>query len=161
MKQQTGAPKVISCNPFVPIKWIKKQIGKEGGICELYLEETALQNDKRLADYGIFYSTTFRLLRITSQKLNIFVKDLNSRTTNYTVNSSETVLGLKKMIEASKHIAVNQQRLTYHDKELKDGKTLAYYNIRSNETVYLLLRLRGGHWNGMGWDGIENNNRIG
>ncbi|KAM3846289.1 2'-5'-oligoadenylate synthase 1-like [Vipera latastei] len=157
VKQQTGAPKVISCNPFVPIKWIKKQIGKEGGICELCLEETALQNDKRLADYGIFYSTTFR---ITSQ-LNIFVKDLNSGTTNYTVNSSETVLGLKKMIEASKHIAVNQQRLTYHDKELEDGKTLDYYNIRSNETVYLLLRLRGGHWNGIGWDGIENNDKIG
>ncbi|XP_029142137.1 uncharacterized protein LOC107297389 [Protobothrops mucrosquamatus] len=158
VKQQTGAPKVISCNPFVPIKWIKKQIGKEGCICELYLEETALQNDKRLADYGIFYNTTFRLLRITSQKMNIFVKDFNNRTTNYTVNSSETVLGLKKMIEASKHIAVNQQCLTYHDKELEDGKTLAYYDIRSNETVYLLLRLRGGHWNGMGWDGIENNN---
>lgn len=111
---------------------------------------TALQDDKRLADYGIFCHTTFRLLYSISQTLNIFVKDLNARTTSYTVSSRETVLGLKKMIEARTHVVVNEQRLTYQDKELEDGKTLAYYKMGNNDTVYLLLRLRGGDWNGMG-----------
>ncbi|KAG8128351.1 hypothetical protein E2320_015194 [Naja naja] len=154
VKQPTRAPEVILCNPFDPINWIKEKFEKEGCICKLYWEETleentALQNDKRLADYGIFFPTTFQLLYITSQTMNIFVKDLKSRSTNYTVSSSETVLGLKKMIEARTGIVVNKQHLTYQDKELEDGKTLAYYKIRSNDTVYLLLRLRGGHWNGM------------
>uniref|UniRef100_A0A8C5SW12 Ubiquitin-like domain-containing protein n=1 Tax=Laticauda laticaudata TaxID=8630 RepID=A0A8C5SW12_LATLA len=153
VKQPTGAPEDILCNPFAPISWIKERFEKDGCICELYWEEnlqenTALQNGKRLADYGIFFPTTF-LLYITSQTLNIFVKDLQSRSTNYTVSSNETVLGLKKMIEADMGVVVNKQCLTYQDKELEDGKTLAYYKIRSNETVHLLLRLRGGHWNGM------------
>ncbi|XP_058024216.1 2'-5'-oligoadenylate synthase 1-like [Ahaetulla prasina] len=154
VKHHTGTSAIISCSPFESIKWVKEKFGKEGLICELYLEETvqeniALQNDKRLADYGIFFNTTFWLLYSTSQMLNIFVKDLNSRTKSYTVSSRETVLGLKKMIEARIQVVVNEQRLTYQDKELEDGKTLAYYKIRNNDTVYLLLRLRGGHWNGM------------
>ncbi|XP_070591909.1 2'-5'-oligoadenylate synthase 1-like [Erythrolamprus reginae] len=154
VKQQTGEPATVLCNPLATINLIKEQFGKEGHNCKLYLEETmqentALQNDKRLADYGIFFNTTFWLLDNTCQMLNIFVKDLNSRTTSYTVRSNETVLGLKKMIEARTHVAVNQQHLTYQDKELDNEKTLAYYKIRSHDTVYLLLRLRGGQWNGM------------
>ncbi|XP_032066865.1 2'-5'-oligoadenylate synthase 1-like [Thamnophis elegans] len=152
--QHTGPPTYISCNPFVPIKRIKEQFGEKGHICELYWGETlqgstALQNDKRLADYGIFFNTTFQLLDSISQTMHIFVKDYNTNTKRYTVSSSETVLGLKRMIEADKRIPVNDQRLTYQDKELEDVKTLAYYKIRSNDTVNLLLRLRGGHWNGM------------
>uniref|UniRef100_A0A670YKJ6 Ubiquitin-like domain-containing protein n=1 Tax=Pseudonaja textilis TaxID=8673 RepID=A0A670YKJ6_PSETE len=104
VKQPTGATEDISCNPFDPIRQIKERFEKDGGICELYWEETL--------------------------------------STNYTVSSSETVLGLKKMIEARTGVVVNQQRLTYQDKELEDGKTLAYYKIRSNDTVSLLLRLR-------------------
>ncbi|XP_015746047.1 2'-5'-oligoadenylate synthase-like protein 2, partial [Python bivittatus] len=150
VEQHRGAPTAVSCSPFASIKWIKEQVGKGGHSCELCLEEPGqvnivLQNDKTLADYGIFYDTTIQLRHTTSQKIEILVKDLNSKTTNYTVNTSEIVLGLKKMIEARTHVLVNQQRLTYNDKELEDGNTLAYYNIRSKDTVYLLLRLRGGH----------------
>ncbi|XP_034296623.1 2'-5'-oligoadenylate synthase 1A-like [Pantherophis guttatus] len=78
VKQDTGAPAFLSCNPFAPIKCIKEQFGKEGYICELYLEETgqantALQDDKRLADYGIFFPTTLRLHYSTSQTLRCTV----------------------------------------------------------------------------------------
>lgn len=77
VKQQTGTPVVIPYNPLLPIMWIKMKIGIEGHTFELYLEEpgqdnVALLNDKRLADYGIFYDTTIRL-HLKSMKKNTII----------------------------------------------------------------------------------------
>uniref|UniRef100_A0A8C8RHX6 Ubiquitin-like domain-containing protein n=1 Tax=Pelusios castaneus TaxID=367368 RepID=A0A8C8RHX6_9SAUR len=77
--------------------------------------------------------------------MEVFVKQLNSRTgPPYTVHPNDTVLDLKKKIEARTSVAVNQQRLTFNSQELQDNRTLSQYHIRCHSTIYLLLRLRGG-----------------
>ncbi|XP_061473801.1 2'-5'-oligoadenylate synthase-like protein 2 [Rhineura floridana] len=65
--EQTGARQVILCSPYYTIWQIKEEMKKEGSVSacdqDLVLQEPdqntiVLQDDKKLADYGVFYNTT-------------------------------------------------------------------------------------------------------
>ncbi|CAK5074193.1 unnamed protein product [Meloidogyne enterolobii] len=47
------------------------------------------------------------------------------------------------MIEYIEGIPIDKQRLKYGKVELEDGRTIDYYNIKNNETIHLVLELRG------------------
>ncbi|XP_062979436.1 2'-5'-oligoadenylate synthase 1-like [Elgaria multicarinata webbii] len=156
LQELTGVRRMVTYSPYTTIGQIKEDIGRElrVSIYELALalalqdphqEAIHLQNDKALANYGVFYNTTILLLQTKPQEIEIFVKDHNGRSSVYAILPNETVLNLKKKIEARTSVLVNQQRLTYNDRELEDTNTFAFYNIRAKDTVYLLLRVRGGH----------------
>lgn len=150
MKPAPGENWITVCSPYDTIGKIKESMRKERrfSVDEQSLAlpnpgkaSTVLQEGKSLADYGVFYNATLLL----HQEIEIFVKDHQSRNQVYTISPSQSVLDFKKKIEVRTNVSVNQQCLVYNDKELNDTNTLASYNIRSKDTVYLLLRLRGGH----------------
>ncbi|XP_015268426.1 PREDICTED: 2'-5'-oligoadenylate synthase-like protein 2 [Gekko japonicus] len=76
MKQQKGASQDMSCSPYDTIGQIKEKFGLEGHV-SIYekrtalqqpdVENTVLQNDKTLADYGVFYNTTILQLHTKQQ----------------------------------------------------------------------------------------------
>lgn len=73
--------------------------------------------------------------------MKISVK-LFGKATPIEIDSNETIGNLKKLIEKSQSVKMEQQRLVYGKKPLDDDtKTLGYYRIKPDSIVYLMIRL--------------------
>jgi len=59
------------------------------------------------------------------------------KTTTLDVNPSDTIKAVKQLIHGKEDISPSQQRLKYADNTLEDDRTLAYYGICKDFTLYL------------------------
>ncbi|KAM6126305.1 LOW QUALITY PROTEIN: 2'-5'-oligoadenylate synthase 1-like [Phoenicopterus ruber ruber] len=154
VRQLVGTSLTMTVSPDTTIRQLKDKIQQTWGIAQykqrLAQQEpnssmTILQDGDTLATHGIFYNTVLILLQTEPQVMEVFVKDDKNRTTTYTVRPTDTVRQLKEQIHARQGPPANQQRLTYGSRELEDQHTLDHYNVQPLSTIFMLLRLRGGH----------------
>ena len=75
----------------------------------------------------------------------IFIKTLTGKTITYNVDSEMDIAMVKELVQDKEGIPPDQQRFVFSGKgELEDGRTLSDYGISKEDTIHMILRLRGG-----------------
>jgi len=107
-----------------------------------------MENWKSLMDYGVEHGSILMLQNkkslLSEDTVVIFIKGLSSITYTLRVNLSDDVESLKTLIMDTWGIPVDQQWLTYAGRSLENEKKLAEFNIKSESTIHMMIRLRGG-----------------
>ena len=75
----------------------------------------------------------------------LIVQTLTGKTiTVNDVTTKTTIIDIKNMIAEKDGLPVRYQRVRFNNNKLKNGHTVGYYNIKKEDTLYLVGRLRGG-----------------
>ncbi|KAF0724448.1 hypothetical protein Ae201684P_010493 [Aphanomyces euteiches] len=119
----------------------------------LLLYGQRLREDKRVKSYipSLQISNGARwMLEYTSRSCDreearqIYVRTLTGKTLDLKVTSYSTIENIKWKIYKMEGILPEEQRLRFGQRELKDARTIADYNIQNEDMLLLVLRMRGG-----------------
>ena len=75
--------------------------------------------------------------------MHVFVKTLTGLTFSLFARSDNTILALKEKIHNGVGIPTDQQRLIFAGRQLDNEFPIAHYPISNENTLHLVLRLRG------------------
>lgn len=89
----------------------------------------------------LFSLLTLLMMTMSMSAMQIFVKTLTGKTiTLDDVETTNTILEVKGMIETKEAIPTDMQRLIFSGKQLEDSKTLVDYNIQDGATLHLIVK---------------------
>ncbi len=74
----------------------------------------------------------------------VYIKNMIGRSIEILITHQMSIEEIKMKVQDILGIPLDQQRLIFSGKELNDSKVAGMYNIANNDTIALVLRLRGG-----------------
>lgn len=101
-------------------------------------------DSKNLSFYGLNSGSTVCVLIEQPHPMQVFLKNEKCQLSTYDISPDETVDQFKAKVFKKERVPVEQQRLIHEGRQMSDGKRLEEYNVRSESTIFLTLRLRGG-----------------
>ena len=138
--------KTLEVDASDTVKLVKARIEDQEGIPErlqrLMFADDVMRNTKALSDCGVREGDTLRLL-LDMQNIHIFVETLTGKTLTLKIERSSTVEQVKDAIFKMEGIPIDEQRLIFKQKQLKDHESLSDYDIMDGDTIQLILRLLG------------------
>ena len=99
--------------------------------------------NKKFIIYRIIFFLIYRNMARDEEHIQIFVRALTGKTMTFEVDPNDTIETLKEKLYDTEGIPQTEQRLIFAGKQLENHRTFNDYNITSESTLHLVLRLRG------------------
>ncbi|XP_018604504.1 ubiquitin-like protein ISG15 [Scleropages formosus] len=147
-----GNSLALNVDPNITVSQLKGLIETRAGVshakqqlCCQNGQKVELSNEhSTLLEYGLRSGSTVSVLIVEPHPFQVFLKNEKGQTHTYEVAPGETVEMFKKKVYNKERVPMDQQRLIYEGKQMEDNRTLEFYGVKREGTIYLTLRLRGG-----------------